>query len=80
MSETKTDSSSFEPGDVVELKSGGPGMTVIAMKDDGVHCLWYAEMSDEVKTAVIPALCLARLVDEDEDEDDDEDEDEDEDI
>jgi uncharacterized protein YodC (DUF2158 family) len=68
----------FKPGDVVELKSGGPAMTVLAVKEDGVHCLWYAEMSDEVKTTVIPALCLELSENEDED-DEDEDEDEDED-
>jgi len=64
----------LEPGDVVKLKSGGPAMTVVAVKDDGVHCLWYADMADEVKTAVIPAFCL-ELADDIDDDDDDDDED-----
>jgi uncharacterized protein YodC (DUF2158 family) len=68
----------FEPGDVVTLKSGGPTMTVIGVKEDGVQCMWYAEASDEVKTAVVPAICVEKataFVYEDEDEENDDDED-----
>lgn len=75
MIETTSLSFPLEPGDVVKLKSGGPAMTVVSVKDDGVHCLWYAEMADEVKTAVIPAICL-ELADADEDDDDEDDDDE----
>ena len=49
---------SFEPGVVVQLKSGGPTMTVVAVDADGVQCIWYAESTDEVRTAVIPAVAL----------------------
>ncbi len=56
MIELLTGAVTFEPGDVVTLKSGGPTMTVIGVKDDGVQCMWYAEASDEVKTAVVPAI------------------------
>jgi uncharacterized protein YodC (DUF2158 family) len=62
----------FEPGDVVALKSGGPAMMVIDVKEDGVHCLWYADAVDEVKTAVVPAICIEKAIaweDEDEEED-----------
>jgi uncharacterized protein YodC (DUF2158 family) len=62
----------FEPGDVVALKSGGPAMMVIDVKEDGVHCLWYADAVDEVKTAVVPAICIGKAIaweDEDEEED-----------
>ena len=33
----------FEKGDVVQLKSGGPNMTVARVKDDGtvVTCVWF---------------------------------------
>lgn len=79
MIETASLAGSFllEPGDVVKLKSGGPAMTVVAVKDDGVHCLWYADMADEVRTAVIPAICLelSDLVDDDDELDDDDDDD-----
>jgi uncharacterized protein YodC (DUF2158 family) len=66
----------FEPGDVVALKSGGPAMTVIDVKDEGVHCVWYGEAVDEVKTDVVPAIALQKAdVFEDEDDADDEDDD-----
>jgi uncharacterized protein YodC (DUF2158 family) len=64
----------FDPGDVVALKSGGPAMMVIGVKEDGVHCLWYADAADEVKTAVVPAICVEKAIaweDDDEDEEDD---------
>lgn len=65
----------FEPGVVVQLKSGGPAMTVVSMDADGVRCVWYAEATDEVRDAVIPAVALdavefAGAEDEDENDDD----------
>jgi uncharacterized protein YodC (DUF2158 family) len=78
MIESLTGAVTFEPGDVVTLKSGGPTMTVIGVKEDGVQCMWYAEASDEVKTAVVPAICVEKataFVYEDEDEENDDDED-----
>jgi uncharacterized protein YodC (DUF2158 family) len=75
MIESLTGAVTFEPGDVVTLKSGGPTMTVIGVKEDGVQCMWYADASDEVKTAVVPAICVEKataFVFEDEDEDEDE--------
>ncbi len=33
----------FQEGDVVQLKSGGPKMTVKAIDDDGdVYCQWFS--------------------------------------
>ena len=31
----------FKAGDVVQLKSGGPKMTVRETDDDGVFCQWF---------------------------------------
>ena len=31
----------FKPGDVVELKSGSPKMTVYMASDENVWCTWY---------------------------------------
>jgi uncharacterized protein YodC (DUF2158 family) len=78
MIESLTGAVTFEPGDVVTLKSGGPTMTVIGVKEDGVQCMWYAEASDEVKTAVVPAIGVEKataFVYEDEDEENDDDDD-----
>lgn len=33
--------SNFKPGDVVELKSGGPDMTVSAIHEDSAYCEWF---------------------------------------
>jgi uncharacterized protein YodC (DUF2158 family) len=36
--------SSFKPGDVVQLNSGGPKMTVVAVQSDGtLRCVWFLE-------------------------------------
>jgi uncharacterized protein YodC (DUF2158 family) len=85
MTEISSGPTTFEPGDIVQLKSFGPAMTVIAVNAEGVHVLWYGEVNDEVKTHVIPAIALEKITvlddedDEDEDEDDEDDEDDDED-
>ena len=32
------------PGDIVELASGGPAMTVVGRRDDGkIECIWFAD-------------------------------------
>lgn len=43
----------FDAGDVVHLKSGGPAMTVKELKADGSHvvCDWFGT-TEELKTAV----------------------------
>jgi uncharacterized protein YodC (DUF2158 family) len=48
----------FKKGDIVQLKAGGPAMIVTGDGADGVKVLWYGEMSDEIKTGVVPAFCL----------------------
>jgi len=66
---------SFEPGLVVQLKSGGPAMTVVTVDAENVQCVYYAEVSDEVRTATIAAIALVVIAPEDEDEDEEEGED-----
>ena len=48
----------FDKGTIVQLKSGGPAMIVTGQSGDRVECLWYGEVTDEVKTGSVPAFCL----------------------
>ena len=48
----------FKKGDIVQLKSGGPAMIVTGQNGETVQCLWYGEVTDEVKTGAIPSFCL----------------------
>jgi uncharacterized protein YodC (DUF2158 family) len=84
----------FAPGQIVNLKSGGQPMTVVAADADTVECIWLGE-GGEFFREPIPTLALERadgsdeddeadparaaVDDDDEDEDDDEDDDEEED-
>ncbi|MEJ0095645.1 MAG: DUF2158 domain-containing protein [Methylocella sp.] len=81
MTESSSQTIKFEPGDIVQLKSFGPAMTVIATEADGVRVLWYAESNDEVRTQVIPAIALEKItvLDDDGEGEDDDDDDEDDD-
>ena len=67
----------IEPGDVVALKSGGQSMTVAAVEDGVVECLWIGD-NGELYRETIPsiALSLVETADADDDEDDDEEDDE----
>jgi len=65
----------FEPGDVVFLKSGGQAMTVAAIDEDNVECLWIGD-EGELFRETLPAVVLTSAPDDDEeDEEDEEDED-----
>lgn len=49
----------FQPGDVVQLKSGGPLMTIISVSETGrsVDCGWFAD-NVTIKTADFAAVVL----------------------
>src|SRR5262245_53077400 len=47
----------FTPGQVVNLKSGGQAMTVVAVDKDVVECMWLGEEGDLFREA-IPAVAL----------------------
>jgi hypothetical protein len=49
-------------------------MTVVRQTKDQVEVIWYADSDDAVRTATLPAACVA-LIDFDDDEDLDDDED-----
>ncbi|MGE4373516.1 MAG: YodC family protein [Xanthobacter sp.] len=74
----------FEPGEVVQLKSGSPALTVVAVEGSHVSVVWYTDDVAEFRTQTIPSIALETLdlteFDEDEGNDDDgDDSDEDED-
>ncbi|HEY2534017.1 MAG TPA: DUF2158 domain-containing protein [Xanthobacteraceae bacterium] len=58
----------FTPGDVVMLKSGGYSMTVVAVGNDDIDCLWVSD-DGELYRQSIPAIALT-LVEHPIDEDD----------
>lgn len=57
-------------GDTVQLKSGGPVMTVVEVDPaNNATCLWYAAPAGEFRTHVFPAALLDAVeFEEDEDE------------
>jgi uncharacterized protein YodC (DUF2158 family) len=64
----------FAPGDVVFLKSGGSPMTVTAVGEDSVDCLWLGE-EGELFRETIPSVALmigSDPVDEDDEDNEDE--------
>lgn len=71
----------FAQGDTVNVKSGGPALTVLSVDGDEVKCLFFSEELGEFREAVIPAFALAafdpdeeQAEHEDEQEDDEDDE------
>lgn len=72
------------PGEIVQLKSGSPALTVVAVDGDKVDVVWFAEETGEFRTHSLPLVALDELEveefeldEEDEDEDDDQDSDKD---
>lgn len=64
----------FAVGDIVQLKSGGPLLTVGSLEDKGVvHCVYYSEDVGEFRAHDFPAGVLVHVDIEDADEDEDED-------
>lgn len=68
----------FQPGDVVALKSGGQAMTVAEATESDVACTWIGE-EGELFRETLPAAVLQALEDGEDDGEDDEDEAEEED-
>ncbi len=59
-------------GELVQLKSGGPVMTVIRIDDvNTIECMWYATASGEYRTRVFAEKWLDEVDLEDDDDDDD---------
>jgi uncharacterized protein YodC (DUF2158 family) len=68
----------FEPGEVVTLKSGGQPMTVVSVADADIDCVWIGEEGHFFRET-IPAAALTSAEDpEDEDDENEDDEEQDE--
>lgn len=63
----------FLPGETVQLKSGGPLMTIIKVENiKSITCMWYSQNTGEYRTQVFEQAWLEEIdLDDDEDEDDD---------
>jgi uncharacterized protein YodC (DUF2158 family) len=68
----------FQPGDVVALKSGGQAMTVAEVTDSGAECIWIGE-EGELFRETLPLAVLRGLDGGDDEEEADEEEEEEED-
>lgn len=68
----------FAPGDIVQLKSGSPALTVVTASEAEIAVVWFAEDVSEFRKETLPAVAVEKLEIADfEEEDEDEDEDED---
>jgi len=59
----------FQPGDVVALKSGSQYMTVSAVSGEGIECIWIGEEGEFFRETVPAAVLKAAENDEIEAED-----------
>jgi len=46
----------FKPGDVVQLNSGGPAMTVVDANERSVNCLWFDSSLELKQQSIRPAV------------------------
>jgi uncharacterized protein YodC (DUF2158 family) len=51
----------FSIGDTVQLKSGGPVMTVAEIEGERVTCVWYASNHGEFRTFVFAQALLEEV-------------------
>lgn len=57
----------FKLGDIVELKSGGPAMTIIGLPSEKLGSLiqiaWFSGNDDEIRVSHMPAFALVKCDD-----------------
>lgn len=69
------------PGEIVQLKSGSPALTVVAVDGDKVDVVWFSEETGEFRSQTLPLVALDELeveefeLDEEEDEEEESDND-----
>ncbi len=58
----------FKIGEIVQLKSGGPVMTIVKVDDvNNITCMWYASQQGEFRTHVFAQTLLDEVEIEEED-------------
>ena len=62
----------FKPGNVVFLKSGGQSMTVAAVDEDNIECLWIGEEGELFRESIPSVVLTAAPEEEEEEEEEDE--------
>jgi uncharacterized protein YodC (DUF2158 family) len=69
----------FAPGDIVQLKSGSPALTVVTASETEISVVWFAEDVSEFRKDTLPAIAVEKLeiADFEEEEEDEEEDDED---
>lgn len=50
----------IKPGDVVQLKSGGPLMTVVEISNGEAFCIWFSS-AEELQRERFPITSLKKL-------------------
>jgi uncharacterized protein YodC (DUF2158 family) len=61
----------YLPGEIVQLKSGGPLMTIVKVEDTKrITCMWYAQEVGEFRTHVFEQGWLDEIDIEDDDDED----------
>lgn len=48
----------MNPGDIVQLKSGGPALTVVGEDGDNIRVLFFSDENGEFREASLPAFAL----------------------
>jgi uncharacterized protein YodC (DUF2158 family) len=61
----------FEPGEVVALKSGGQPMTVVLVSESDIDCIWIGEEGEFFHHS-IPAVALTSVASEEDHDEEDE--------
>ncbi|MFG1225683.1 YodC family protein [Xanthobacter wiegelii] len=67
----------FAPGDIVQLKSGSPALTVVTASETEISVVWFAEDVSEFRKEALPAVAVEKLEIADFEEEDEEEDDED---
>jgi uncharacterized protein YodC (DUF2158 family) len=63
----------FEVGDIVQLKSGGPLLTIATVEKTSIRVLYFADEAGEFRTYDFPPALLVHVEIEDAEEEEDED-------